>query len=770
MQHFRLSAGAALIAAAFHTGALAEEANPASQFEVPSVDVVGTTPLPGIGTPINEVPANVTAVTNAQIEQQQSVSVPDFLERNLGSVNVNEPGGNPFQPTVNFRGFQGSPLLGQPQGLSAFQDGVRVNEAIGDVINWDLIPLGAISSMTMIPGSNPVFGLNTLGGALSINTKSGREFPGGQATLYGGSFGTYNGSFEYGGSQDKFDYYVYGNYYDSDGWRDYSSSLIRQVFGKVGYQTSDFDADLSYAFANNSLNGTQASPLPLLDADPKQAYTWPDTTDNKVNFANLRLSKVLSSDKILAGNVYWRQFKTRNIGSNVSDDFGGANDGATCDFTLPVGEQCPATNDASDITTDGTGGTLQFTWLAPLGSRDNRLTIGASYDHGDTRFTQSAQDAVFSAAREAVGVTPFTTETRVASTTAYTGLFITDTFSLTRQLLLTLSGRYNSAKIDINDELGNKPAVTGSNSFNRFNPAVGLNFNPDPAVNTYVTYNEGMRAPTAVELTCADPNAPCPLPNAFLADPPLEPVIAKTIEVGGRGAFNAAGTSWSAALYRTKLSNDIQFVSSGGGGNVGYFQNIPQTRRQGFELGLQQRLGPVTLSGAYGFIDATYQSSFAINSPNNSSSDPATGDIQVTSGARIAGIARNNFKLRVDWEATPALSLGAALIYASSQYAQGDENNQDQNGQVPGYTIVNLDGRYRLTDRWQIFGRINNVFNTRYETAGALGADFFRGASFTYDAAAAQPEQFRTPGAPFGVWVGVSYSFGKSAASAPRDN
>ncbi len=769
MKPLRLRAGATLVLAAFQGGAYAaDEVNPTAVLEAPTVEVVGTTPLPGIGTPVNEVPANVTTISNRQIEQQQSVSVPDFLNNNLGSVSVSEPGGNPFQPTVNFRGFQSSPLLGQPQGLSVFQGGVRINEAVGDVVNWDLIPLGAIANMAMIPGSNPVFGLNTLGGALSMNTKSGREFPGGQVTLYGGSFGTFNGNFEYGGKKDNFDYYIYGNYFDSDGWRDYSSSLVRQAFGKVGYQTSDLDVDLSYAFADNNLSGTQALPIPMLNSDPKLAYTWPDTTNNKVNFVNLRLSKVLDNDKILGGNVYWRQFRTSSVGSNVNDSFGGPNNGAACDFTLPVGQQCPGTNDASDISTNGWGAALQFTLLKSLGKLENRLIMGASYDAGNTTFTQSSQDAIFNASREAVGVTPFAVDTIVGSTNAYTGIYFTDTLSLTKQLLLTLAGRYNNAQIDINDELGNKPAVNGNNTFSRFNPAIGLNFNPSTAVNTYATYNEGMRAPTAVELTCADPNAPCPLPNAFLSDPPLQPVVAKTFEIGGRGTLTT-GTSWTAAIYRTNLTNDIQFVSSGGGGNVGYFTNIPESRRQGIELGVQQRWGPVTLEAQYGYIDATYQSSFAISSPNNSTAN-GNGDIQVQPGNHIPGISPNNFKFRAAWQANPKLFLGATLAFFTSQYAQGDENNQDVNGKVPGYTVVNLDGSYNLTDRWQVFGRINNLFNTKYQTAGVLGQNFFQGANFTYDQAAASAQQFRTPGAPFGIFVGVTYSFGRAPAQGPRDD
>jgi outer membrane receptor protein involved in Fe transport len=760
----QMRAGLVMLAAALHGIAWAEEENPAAQLEAPSVEVVGTTPLAGIGTAINEVPSNVQAVTGAQMRQQESVSLPDFANNNIGSVSINEGPGNPFQPDVNFRGFQGGPLLGVPQGLSAFQDGVRINESFGDTINWDLIPQGAISSMNLIPGSNPVFGLNTLGGALGINMKSGREYPGGDLSLFGGSYGTYSGNFEFGGAKDNFDYYIYGNYFDSDGWRDYSSSLIRQVFGKVGYQTADFDVDLSYTFADNTLNGIQALPMPMYSSDPSIAYSWPDTTDNKLNFLNLRLSKVFEDDQILAGNVYWRQYKSFNVGSNVNDEFDGSNPGNACDGT-PGDSECPGSNDASDIDTDGLGAALQYTLLTPIASRKNSFTLGASYDYGSTDFTLEEQEAVFSSLREAVGVEDFEVETQVTSKTTYTGFYFTDTFGITDQLLLTLAGRYNIAQIKIQDELGNNPDVNGTNTYRRFNPAIGLNFNPNPAINTYISYNEGMRAPTAIELTCADPAAPCPLPNAFLSDPPLDPVIAKTFELGGRGAIGLWGTNWTAAIYRADLDDDIQFVSTGGGGNVGYFTNIPKTRRQGVELGLQQRLGPVLLTAAYGYVDATYQAPFTVSSPNNSQAD-ANGDIQVESGDSIPGIPKNNFKLRADWRVMPKLFLGATVAYFSSQYARGDENNEDANGQVPGYTVVNLDGRYQITDRLQVFGRISNLFDTDYATVGVLGEDFFSGPGFSYDRLAAAPSQFRTPGAPFGIWVGLTYSFGKPAGTA----
>src|SRR5262249_52658781 len=170
------------------------------------------------------------------------------------------------------------------------------------------------------------------------------------------------------------------------------------------------------------------------------------------------------------------------------------------------------------------------------------------------------QGAVFDSTRRTVGATSFTSVTDVKSTNGYTGLYFTDTLALMDQLLITLAGRYNIATIEITDELGSNPNIGGTNTYRRFNPAVGLNYSPIAAVNAYVSYNEGMRAPTAVELTCADPSAPCPLPNAFVSDPPLKAVVAKTLELGGRGALGS-NTTWSAAVYRSNLDDDIQFVS-----------------------------------------------------------------------------------------------------------------------------------------------------------------------------------------------------------------
>ena len=149
----------------------------AEALERVTIEVVGTTPLPGLAVPLKDVPANVQIFTSRDVDRQRPINVQDYLDRNAASVNLNAAQGNPFQPDISFRGFTASPLLGLPQGLSVFQDGVRVNEPFGDVVNWDLIPGSAISSMQLLPGATPAFGLNTLGGRSRTSSTPGRSFP-----------------------------------------------------------------------------------------------------------------------------------------------------------------------------------------------------------------------------------------------------------------------------------------------------------------------------------------------------------------------------------------------------------------------------------------------------------------------------------------------------------------------------------------------------------------------------------------------------------------
>jgi iron complex outermembrane recepter protein len=733
----------------------ADPNNPAEILELPTVEVIGTTPLPGIGTPVKDVPANVQVFTSKDFAKQKHTDVSEYLEQNPTSVTVNAAQGNPFQVDVNFRGFTASPLLGTPQGLSVFQDGVRINEPFGDAVNWDLIPQSAISSIQVIPGSNPVFGLNTLGGALSVYTKSGFQYPGAAIEALFGSFRRKQIQFELGGSSGKnFDYFLTGNFFDEKGWGDHNPSKVKQFFAKVGWQNDNTDFDVSLSAADNRLEGMQSLPKSYIRENYKQAYTFPDINENKLTFLNAKASHFFTEEILLGGNLYFRKFKNSNTSSNQADDF---------DITSPVtNTNFPALNDRSVIDQDSYGGSVQLTLDNKLGARKNQLTVGASGDFGKANFQQSSQAANWTADRSIVAIpgTEFELQTNADAKNAYYGLFFTDTLQLSERWGMTFSGRYNRAQIKIvnkGDAIDDR--LNGNHTFSRFNPAIGVNFNPSPKLTAYATYNEGMRAPTPMELTCADPDAPCKLPNSFLADPPLKKVVSHTMELGARGKIGE-GSSWNGAIYRTDLKDDIQFISSNltTATNLGYFQNVGDTRREGLELGGTTKFGDFTFSARYAYLRATYQSSFTVFSPFNSSAD-ADGNIRVSSGNRIPGIPEHNFKIRLDYDWNEKFSIGTNVLYSAGVYARGDENNQDRNGKISDYTVVNLDGRYNITKKFQLFARVNNLFDKRYSNFGILGENLFpnsNGKTFT-GTGNGEVEQFQSLGSPRGFWIGARY-------------
>ncbi len=721
--------------------------NPAEVLELPQVQVIGTTLLPGSGVVLRKLPANAQVFTSGDLRRQNAASLTEFLEANATGLTVNAAQGNPNQPDINVRGFSASPLLGTPQGISVFLDGVRINEPFGDSVNWDLIPPSAIASIQLIPGSNPAFGLNTLGGAVAIYTKSGAseyaERPGGSVTLSGGSFGRRSLGFETGGKRGAFDWFATANDSRDRGWAQHNPSHVQQFFGKVGWQTDTTDLDFTLQLADNTLQGTQT--LPISFTDPREAYTWPDSNINRVAALALKGSTAIYDAWLLSGNGYVRRFRNRNLSSNVNDAFASGN---------PV----PAFNDAARIDQTSAGAGLQLSRQGTLAGLDNRIALGASVDYGSARFGRDSQPAVFTADRGTEARGAFTPETDVDSRTRYVGAFASDSLSLDERWTLTLAGRYNRADVNITDRSGTAPELNGAHRFQRFNPAVGLTFSPSAALTAYAAYNQGMRAPTAIELSCADPDTPCKLPNNFLSDPPLKKVVAKTIEAGARGALEG-GSNWSAAVFRTDLHDDLQFISSNGiAVNAGYFQNVGMTRRQGLELGASTRIGPFALTLHYSFIDATFRTGFIENSPANSTAD-AFGAIVVKSGDRIPGLPRQSLKLRAALTATADWSIALSMFAASSVRARGDENNRDANGHVGGVAVFSADSRLQLSKRLAVFARVDNLLDRSYSNFGTLANNVFTGADRSPDLANPRAEQFRGYGAPRGARLGLEYGF-----------
>ena len=708
--------------------------NPATATEGAVVEVVGIRPVPGLGTALRDIPA---AVQSANARELSERDVTEHLGRAFAGVSLNDSQGNPSQQSLSYRGFTASPLLGLPQGLSVFVDGVRVNEAFGDMVNWDLIPRNAIANAHLLSGSNPVFGLNTLGGVLAIQTKSGFAFPGSALRLEGGAFGRRSVEAESGGHGERADYFAAVRAHDEAGWREHSQSRLRQALVKGGWQDARTDLDVSLAAADNTLQGTQALPRSLL-GEPRQAYTWPDRTENQLAFLTVRASRFIEEGFLISANMYLRTLHQNGVASNVNDELS------------PAGF-----NDRSALEQRTAGVTVQATIGRRIGTISNELTVGASLDAGDADFRQDRQDAAFSPDREAVGLGPFAPRVRVESLNRNRGLYFIEQLSPSETWTLTLSGRYNFASVRLRDRSGLRPALDGDHDFRRLVPALGVNWNPNRALTWFASLSEGMRVPSPAELTCADANAPCTLPNQFLADPALNPVVAKTVEIGARMRASPE-VRMSVAAYRSVLSNDIQFVSSGGAVNAGFFQNTGSTLRQGVDLAFSARHGNLALAGAYSYVRAEYLTPFRMRSPNNSSRD-AADEIAVERGNVIPGIPHSMLKLSLDWTVAPRTSLGLGWAWFDRQYARGDENNRDIHGALPSYAVAQAFARYQPGRDWQLSVKVDNLFNRSYQSFGVLGRNFFTGPGGSFDAARAAPEQFVAPGAPRAIWIALQY-------------
>ena len=221
---------------------------------------------------------------------------------------------------MQFRGFAGSPLLGASEGLAVYQDGVRINEAFGDTINWDMLPTFAIASMNLMPGSNPLFGLNALGGALSIRTKDGFEFPGRRATATTGSFGRHQIQAGVGGHGQSLAYYVAGALVDEAGWRDFSPSTTRRLFADLAWRGSASRLNMSVTAASNDLTGNGPAPLQLLEQNRGAVFTHPDRTDNDLAHVTIRGQRLVSARTLFDAVAYYRHTRVGTFNGDAADE------------------------------------------------------------------------------------------------------------------------------------------------------------------------------------------------------------------------------------------------------------------------------------------------------------------------------------------------------------------------------------------------------------------------------------------------------------------
>jgi outer membrane receptor protein involved in Fe transport len=810
------------------------------------IDVIAATPLAGTDLTTDQIAGAVQTATATDIQNSGARELGDFMSRRLNGVYLNEMQGNPFQPDVNFRGYTASPLLGTPEGISVYLDGVRQNQPFGDVVSWDLIPQNAISEITFMPGSDPLFGLNTLGGALSVQTKNGVSNPGFDGSFLYGSSNRKQGQGTYGGGKAMgFNWFLAGNIFHESGWRFDSPSNVKQGFARLGWRTPETDIALAMSFAYNTLIGNGLQDYRRLENDYSSVYSIPDSTANRSPSFSLIVQHTFRNALTFSGNAWYRYIRTSAIDANFNDDAQGQliyqptpeeqavlsaagytgfpTSGANISNTLFPKWPCIAEAlqlGDPDQTCDGVniyslevqhefGASGQITWTtSPKIGRNqvgrNQFTAGASVDRGSVDYTQTTNYAYVNPDYTLTSVpawqdgstrmdgVPIDSAVSLHGVTPNWSVYFTDTLTLSRNVNVTVSGRYNRFTVDNTDRINPIPgpdSLDGDYIFQRFNPAIGITWSPFSTVNAYASFSQGSRAPTSIELGCANPEAPCSLPNSLSSDPPLQQVVTDTWEAGLRGKPEIPllhNVSWNAGAFRTENHNDILFVAAPQTG-TGYFQNFAKTLREGLDANLDGSIGRLTWGLDWTFLSATYQSTETLDGSANNTNNLALegypglpGVITVEPGDRIPLIPKQTGKAYVDFQATKKLAFDLDEVVNSSSYARGNENNAYKAdgvyylgpGVSPGYAITNFRAHYDLTRRLQLALQIDNLFNHEYYTAAwlsntALSAQgaiqslpFPVYATGPYAGSApAQSATFFTPGAPRRAWVELGFKF-----------
>jgi len=738
------------------------------------------------------VPSAVTNVTDSEIEHEGTGSIQQTLQQRVPGIIISDAAGNPLRAELSYRGFDASPVSGRSQGLAVYQNGVRINEAFGDVVNWDVLPSNAISSMSVV-SNNPSFGLNAVGGAVSLQMKDGFSYQGGEVDLMAGSFGRRQVGIQAGEAFGNTGVYVAGEWFEDDGYRDFSASEVRRFYGDIGLKGTFAEVHFNLTAADNHFGATAAAPVELLDRSWSNTFTSPQTTDLEVYMPTLSASVKATDTLTFSGVGYYRRFKNRVVDGNVTDvepcesDPGNVGNGTDednivngeededylClegDIAEPVEdtvngdpiEVASITNDERLLgsierlatTSESWGTGLEAQEKARLFGFKNLFIVGASYDHGRTNYKTSSELGEIQPGYVVDGSGIFIEEPdelaprNLNATNTYWGAYFSNAIDVTDALTVTVGGRYNYAIIKLEDLTTNFPELNATNTYERFNPMAGANYKLLPGISLYGGYSESNRAPTPAELGCAEPTKPCLIESFLTDDPPLKQVVGRTAEIGlrGQGTDYSGRYTWSAGLFRTLASDDILPVVTNSGRL--YFVNGGDTLRQGVELSATYETRKWNAYASYAYVDATL----------DKCNDPSGFCAFLREGDRLPGIPQHRFKAGIEYSVTSKWKVGTDLVAASdSPFFPNEDNGGDS---LDSYARVDLNTSYDVTDNVQVYGLVKNLFNSKYGLYGTyFQANEVSDTDVALGGAGFSDSRTISPSMPFAAYGGVKVKY-----------
>ncbi len=659
--------------------------------------------------------AGRTATLDARDLDARGVrSLADALEQ-LPGVTTSDELGATGQLDVSLRGFQVSPVIGLPQGVTVYVDGVRANEPDAHEVNFDLLPLEDVERVEVVYGPSVLLGRNALGAAVNLVTRRGTVPPSREVEASAGSYDRYELKAHAGARHGVWDYYVGARYEREQGWRQDTRSRIATLFGKLGLLNGTWDATLSYSGADNKIFQAGSLPQSLAALRPDSNFTRGDYFAPQAHLVIFNAQRLLGRGGTqLAINAFGRSLNSAQFNVNF------------------VGADSRQLN-----RTRIGGGAVQLSGRLPLGGRELRWLAGADADYQRTAVRIFAVPG---------GGAPDSLTESVRTNEVDGGAFVGGNIEVVPRLAVTLAARYDWIRVPFEDLVD--PAESGLNMYRRLSPRAGLTWSGGRGHEVFASLSRGFRAPAIVEIGCADPQAACPLPFALGPDPALQPVVATTYELGWRYRATSVpgGLDASANVYRTDVRDDIFFIASSVTG--GYFQNVGATRRGGVEVALQW-LGPagLRLYTNYGYTSATFQTDAQLATTRDTAGEtvgpgdalPLVPNHRVNAGVAIPVVTASR---------GPSLQAGLDARYVGRQWLRSDEANVTR--RLADYAVADAS----LTVTWrevELRAMVRNLFDGRYFTFGTFAEN--------PTVPGTPVERWLTPGVPRSVQVSLSTDF-----------
>ncbi|GAB1267797.1 TonB-dependent receptor [Aurantivibrio infirmus] len=745
------------ITASIFISSIAHAQNP--NVDIEEITISGSSQLSGAI--VDEgLPYQVQSFNAKDIQSGQFNSIADLLDRQANGVSINHAQNNPLQPDVQVRGYSASPLLGAPQGVAVYLNGIRINEPFADTVNWDLIGGSSIQQISLLSGANAAYGLNALGGSLIATTKTGFDDDLSSVAANYGSFERRNLAASHGENNGRWGHYVALDNFDEKSWRDFSASKATNFYSSLNFRKDNLEWDFFAWLGDSNLRGNGAAPELLLKQDRDAVFTHPDITENNLLMFGSRNKFYLSDNSTINTSLFYRRNKTESFNGDGSEfeECAPPFDGFLCEDDEFVNDQFgnlvdgdfDAINNTSDRQQESWGSTIEYAKAINLGSVTHSNYFGVDFYQGETEFRSQVEFASLQADRSTSGSGFFDDEgeTELQSLVRNYAVYWLDSFAVNSTLGFNFSIRYNHSQIITNDESGEAPELDGNHTYSGWNSGVGVTVNVSDRLQFYSSLHQSSRVPTPIELACSHPDAPCTLPNTFLADPPLDEVVARNFELGLRRKKSDAH-SWQLNGFYSAISDDILFQSTGGvSSNEGFFSNASDTLRMGVSANYIFDGESFSWEFSYTWMRATFEDKFAVSSPNHPSE--INGEVVVKSGDDIPGLPDHSFSSAVTWSMGTHWIFDADIHLQSGVHLRGDEANLDD--KTDRSFTVNSQLRYIFNPKFSMSLTVNNVFDTEFESFGLYGEP-----DEVIPSLGEENTRFLSPNEPRGLWLGVRY-------------